>query len=229
MDYKLTRFKLIRENDPYQRLITNHDDDKAYDSRAYDSLLDFRADQHHSKWHEKILEQRKQRAWPVSNVEFGYEHGPDGIKDMTYGVVQSPEEVCRRAWEICLAGGYIAYYYTYTAWDVIRPEHTPPGYAYFKNLYDFFTSTEYWKMNPASELVSEGYCLANPGNEYIVFLNKAKPFTIKIENAGKALKGEWYHPFTGEKVDAGILNNGVVELKPPVSWGEVPVALHIKI
>jgi hypothetical protein len=229
LDYKLGRFKLIRETDPYHRLITDHDDDGAYDSGAYDSLLDFRADQHHSKWHQKILEQRKQKAWPVSNVEFGYEHGPKGIEDKTYGVVQSPEEVCRRAWEICMAGGYIAYYYTYTAWDIIRPEDEPVGYDYFKKLYDFFTSTGYWKMNPADELVSEGYCLANPGKEYIVFLNQAKAFTLKLEGNGKSLKGEWYHPFTGEKVDAGVLNNGTVELKPPVKWGEAQVALHIII
>ncbi len=144
-----------------------------------------------------------------------------------YRVAQSPEEVCRRAWEICLAGGYIAYYYTYTAWDVIRPEDTPPGYEYFKRLYQFFENTGYWLMEPADDLVSEGYCLANLGQEYIVFLNNAKSFTLKLEGLSEPLKAEWYQPFTGVRVEEGLLKNGTSELTPPRTWGDEPVALHV--
>ncbi len=82
-EYKLSRFQLIRESDPYHRPITNHDDDGAYDSGAYDLLLDFRSDQHHREWHQMILRQRQQHAWPIVNVEFGYEHGPNGPDDKT--------------------------------------------------------------------------------------------------------------------------------------------------
>ena len=222
LDYKLNRFKFIHDNDPYHRLITNHDDKATYDTGVYNKILDFRSDQQHSHWHEKILEQRKQNVWPVVNVEFGYEHGPKGIDDKTYGVVQSPEEVCRRAWEICLAGGYIAYYYTYTAWDVIKPEETPPGYAYFKNLYDFFNGTKYWLMEPADELVSEGYCLANRGKEYVVFLNKAKPFKISLPDG--SFKGFWFDPFNGKYMDSGEIKG---ELNPPSGYSEKSIVLHI--
>jgi len=228
LEYKLRRFRLIHECDPYDRMVTNHDDNKAYDSGAYNGLLSFRSDQQHKEWHRVILEQRNLNAWPVVNVEFGYEHGPKGIDDYTYKVVQEPEEVTRRAWEICLAGGYIAYYYTYTAWDIIRPEEIPPGYAYFKNLWDFFENTNYWLMEPADELVSEGYCLANPGKEYIVFLNNAKPFTLKIAGINGKLNAEWYHPFTGDREDGGQLTNGTVSLTPPTAWGDAPVVLYIK-
>jgi len=223
LDYKLNRFKFIRDNDSYYRLITNHDDKATYDTGVYNKVLDFRSDQQHSYWHEKILEQRKQNVWPVVNVEFGYEHGPKGIDDKTYGVVQSPEEVCRRAWEICLAGGYIVYYYTYTAWDIIKPEDNPPGYAYFKNLYDFFNNTQYWLMDPADELVSEGYCLANPGKEYVIFLNKAKPFKIKFSGS---FKGVWFDPFKGEYMDAGKITE---ELVPPSGYGEKPIVLYMTL
>jgi hypothetical protein len=228
LDYKLGRFRFIRENDPYRRLVTNHDDDKANDSGAYDELNDYRADQHHSKWREKILQQRQRRAWPVVNVEFGYEHGLDGPADKTYGVVQPPEEVVRRSWEISLAGGYIAYYYTYTAWDVIRPQDTPPGYGYFKNLRTFFESTRYWELSPADGLVSAGWCLANPGKEYVVFLNKAEPFTLNVAGASGALNAVWYHPLTGQRSDAGALGNGGHRLTPPANWGNGPVALHVR-
>ncbi len=227
IDYKLNRLRLIREHDPYHNLITVHDDNQLYDNGTYSDILDFRSDQHHNKWHPKILEQRTQNIWPVVNVEFGYEHGPQGLNDKTYNVVQSPKEVCRRGWEICLAGGYIAYYYTYTAWDIIRPEDIPEGYAYFEHLHEFFENTNYWLMKPSDELVSEGYCISNRGKEYIVFLNNAKPFTLKIEGANSQLKSEWYHPFTGEKADAGKVTNGTVKLTPPQEWGDIPIALHV--
>ena len=45
-----------------------------------------------------------------------------------------------------MAGGYNAYYYTYTAWDVIRPLDVPPGYALYKHFGDFWRATEYWKL-----------------------------------------------------------------------------------
>ena len=110
---------------------------------------------------------------------------------------------------------------------MLRPEDTPTGYSYFRNMADFFQNTSYWLMNPADELVSEGHCLANPGQEYIVFLNSARTFTLKLEGLSQPLKAEWYHPFTGEKADAGLLNQGVSELTPPSEWGEAPIALHV--
>ena len=227
LECKLSRLLLMRKYDPYHRLITSHDDDAPYNSGTYNDLVDFRSDQQHSDWHQTILRQRKQQRWPVANVEFGYEHGPKGLEDRTYEVVQPPEEVCRRAWETCMAGGYVTYYYTYTAWDVIRPQDTPRGYTYFRLLKEFFNGTKYWLMKPADELVSEGYCLANPGKEYVVFLNQPNSFALRIEGALGLLNSEWYHPFTGERIDAGNLETGTMELTPPASWVDTPVAFHI--
>jgi hypothetical protein len=99
------------------------------------------------------------------NVESGYEYGPKGPKDKTYSSAQSPEEVARRIRVIQMAGGYNAYYYTYTAWDVIRPADTPSGYTYLKNFRYFFNTTKYWMMTPNDSLVNKGYCLARPGRE----------------------------------------------------------------
>jgi hypothetical protein len=173
------------------------------------------------------LKHRQKCDWPVVNAEFGYEYGPEGPADMTYGVAQSPQEVCRRAWEIYMAGGYGAYYYTYTAWDVIHPEHTPPGYAYFQRLREFFEGTAYWLMVPSDGLVSDGYCLANCGREYVVFQNRAKPFSLKLKGLATPLKAQWYQPLTGKRVDAEALENGTAQLVPPQSWGDGPVALHV--
>jgi hypothetical protein len=226
-DYKTNRIRFLRENDPYRRLVTVHDDRATYDRGDYNKLLDYRSDQQHDKWRATMLEHRRQCDWPVVNVEYGYECGPGGVKDLTYQVGQSAEEVCRRSWEVCMAGGYGAYYYTYTAWDVIRPQDTPPGYAFYKNQRQFFEAARYWLMEPADNLVSDGYCLANPGKEYIVYLNKARPFTLKLDGTADGLKAEWFQPLTGRRQDAGLLKNGTIQLGPPAAWGDAPVALHV--
>ena len=178
LDYKLGRLRFLRASDPYHHLMTNHDDDDNNDRGVFDTLNDFRTDQQHSKLRETILAQRQRRAWPVANVEFGYEQGPGGPEDKTYDSTHTPEELVRRAWEISMAGGYTAYYYTFTAWDVLRPDDTPTGYTYFRHLREFFESTRYWEMAPAENLASDGWTLANPGREYVVFLQKAGPLTL---------------------------------------------------
>jgi hypothetical protein len=227
LDYKTGRLRFIRANDPYHRLLTVHDDHANYDKGAYNELVDYRSDQQNSDWRKTMFAHLAQRNWPVSNIEYGYEHGPLGPKDKTYNVAQPAEEVCRRAWEIVLAGGSVGYYYTYTAWDIIRPQDTPPGYAYFKHLREFFDTTSYWRMQPVEGLVSDGYCLADPGREYVVFLNQAKPFTLKLVGLSHPLKARWYQPFTGQWQDASRLDNGIAELKPPAAWLAGPVALHV--
>ncbi len=229
LNYKLDRFRFIRANDPYHRLVTNHDDDKANDSGAYDAWNDYRADQQHANWRKKILQQRQRRAWPIVNVEFGYEHGPGGMQDKTYGVVQPPAEVCRRAWEVCLAGGYPVYYYTNTAWDVVRTQETPLGYTYFHQLREFFESTRYWELEPAGDVTSAGWCLANPGKEYVVFLQQSQPFSVKLRGVTGSLPAQWYQPLTGQRVRANTRADGEHQLTPPAEWGDGPVALHIGV
>ena len=126
-----------------------------------------------------------------------------------------------------MAGAYGAYYYTYTAWDVLRPEDTPPGYTYLKHLRNFFGATEFWTLEPSNELVSVGHCLANRGKEYVVFQNQAQAFSLKLEGLSGPAQARWFHPFTGEFLEAGTLANGTAQLTPPDSWGTGPVALHV--
>jgi hypothetical protein len=239
--YKQDWLKWLRENDPYHHLITVNDDDMANDSGAYDALTDFRADQHHGKknvkgrnanWtggkHDKILAQRKRRAWPVANVESDYECGPGGLDDKTYGVVMTPEATVSTLWEIAMAGGYAGYYYTYTAWDVIRPLDEPKGYTYMKHFGDFWRATDYWLLKPADKQVSTGWCLANHGKEYVAYQGKPTPFNLEISSADRNLTGQWYNLFTGKRTQAGSFGNGQASLMPPADWGDAPVVLHLK-
>lgn len=227
LEYKLGRLRYFRANDPYRRLLTVHDDRANYDRGVYNELVDYRSDQQHTEWRKVMLAHLAQRAWPVINTEFGYECGPKGVSDKTYSVAQIPEEVCRRGWEVYMAGGFGAYYYTYTAWDVIRTRDTPPGYAYFKRLREFFAATNYWRLKPIEGVSSDGYCLAEAGREYVIFLNFARPFTLTLQGLTERLTGEWYQPLTGVRMGAGMIGAGITELIPPTTWGSDPVALHL--
>jgi len=238
--YKQSFLKFLRDTDPYQHLRTVHDDDVANDSGAYDQLTDFRTDQHHGVEnvngknanhtggkYEKILAQRQRRAWPVANVESDYECGPGGVTDKTFGAAMTAEATAATLWDIAMAGGYTAYYYTYTAWDVIRPFDVPKGYGYMKNFGAFWRATTYWQLQPSNQLASSGRCLANPGKEYVVYHNKAAAFTVEITGATAPLAARWFNPFTNQFSAAGTFGNGIARFSPPAAWGEAAVVLHL--
>jgi hypothetical protein len=42
--------------------------------------------------------------------------------------------------------------------------------------------------------MAKGYCLADAGREWVVFLNAAKPFTLTIQGHIGSLKAEWFNP-----------------------------------
>jgi len=224
---KVERLKYIRSIDSYKRLLTVHDDRHTYDRGHYDELVDFRSSQEHSDIHATMLQQLASNAWPVLNVESGYEHGPKGLNDKTYGRSNTPEQVIDAIWKIQMAGVYNAYYYTFAAWDIIRPEDNPPGYEYVKNFTDFFSKTHYWLLKSADSLVNYGYCLANPGNEYIVFQDRASPFKLTLSGLSEPLQGVWYQPHSGKYLEAGNFGNGAAELTPPAAFGKGPVVLHV--
>jgi hypothetical protein len=228
--YKVGRLKFIRGLDPYHHLLTVHTDVQTYDGGAYDQLVDFRSHQEQSDHlHTTALKQLAQNHWPVFNVESGYEQGPKGPDDKTYAHAESPKEVALRIWQIQMAGCYNAYYYTYTAWDVIRTADTPPGYLYLKYFRDFFARTKYWELKSADSLVNAGYCLSNAGKEYVVFQNKASPFSLDLSSIKTPLKARWYHPYTGAFEDGGIVKRGTVRFTPPATSGNGPVVLHLQV
>ena len=111
---------------------------------------------------------------------------------------------------------------------MIRPLDLPPGYAYFKHFGDFWRAAEYWKLEPSDKLVTIGWCLAQPGREYVVFQNAPQPFTLDIADATSPLQAEWFNPRTGQRSDAGSFSNGAASLTPPAGWGNAPLVLHLR-
>jgi len=55
---------------------------------------------------------------------------------------------------------------------------------------------------PHGELASSGFCLADPGREYLVYLPQGGEVTVDLSAASGALRTEWLHPTEGTIVRA---------------------------
>ena len=223
VSYKQARLQYIRDNDPYDRLTTAHTDYSTYDNGSYNNVVDFRTDQKQdtdSALHQRVISQRQQRSWPIFNSEPNYEAAADGSR--SYGNAAPADQVLRSSWAVTMAGGYMAYYYTWTAWDVLRTNERPIGYTYHRNLGEFFRHTNYQNLVPSDNLVSNGsYCLANPGNEYVVYRTNTSAFTLNLTGISGTLPAQWFNVRTGEQQNIAALGNGTANLTPPSGWNEV--------
>ena len=82
-------------------------------------------------------------------------------------------------------------------------------------------------MTPQKELASSGYCLANPGEEYLVYLPEGGEVTVDFTAATGQLNVEWVHPIEGTTTGAAsVAGGGKQVLKAPFS-GEAVVHLQI--
>ena len=82
-------------------------------------------------------------------------------------------------------------------------------------------------MVPRRELASTGYCLAEPGAEYVAYQPdpKGKPFTVKLEPG--TYSAEWIHPVEGTVTAAEAVDSkgDLQPFKPPFDDQAV---LHLK-
>ena len=125
-----------------------------------------------------------------------------------------------------MAGGYPAYYYSSTAWDVLRPDDHPVGYGYFHWLRKFFETTRYWELSPLDAVASSGWVLGNPGVEYVIYQQTGEEFELTLPVNQFMYSGVWFQPLLGTRVESHELTAGVHRLKPPAGW-EGPVVLHL--
>jgi hypothetical protein len=204
--YILNRLNYIKSLDAYRRLVTIHDDPGFFAKEENRRSVDFFTAQQHMCYFHSALNGRLRYDMPYFNSEFQYEHGPKGIKDISFGASNTPEESIIRAWEVVLAGAYPAYYYTYTAWNTIDYSFDPPGAEYFGILYDFMTSLEWWKFEPSLELVqpNTGLSLAREDSEIVIFTGirdrPRKDIFITADWDFTQYNGFWMDIFSGEKI-----------------------------
>lgn len=61
---------------------------------------------------------------------------------------------------------------------------------------------------PRPDLASSGYCLANPGQEYVVYLPIGGDVTVDLESAAGSFKVEWIPPAQGTPLNAAAIAGG---------------------
>jgi Family of unknown function (DUF6298) len=78
------------------------------------------------------------------------------------------------------------------------------GYAHkYSQLVDLSS------MSPSSEVCSTGYCLINPGREYLVYLPSGGMVRVDLSAVGGTLIANWFSPTAGRTTSGGTV--------PPVS------------
>jgi hypothetical protein len=72
------------------------------------------------------------------------------------------------------------------------------------------------RARPHGDLAGSGYCLADPGREYVVYLPEGAATTVDLRAASGPLALEWIHPTTGAATPGGALAGGsVVDCRAP--------------
>jgi hypothetical protein len=82
-------------------------------------------------------------------------------------------------------------------------------------------------MVPENDLASSGYCLAEKGKEYLVYLPEGNEVTVDLKDASHDLSVEWFNPNTQETIQSGEIEGGKVQImKSP--FGADDAVLYLK-
>ncbi len=251
-DYIRNRLALIHSMNPFGRLVTSHSG-ILWDNNCSDIDVEMCTVQKHfsnhtgGQWYDDMIELRQQSpGMPIFNAEFMYEAGRVRACNGSAGhdCVVDPADVATARmvmWDMYMAGGYAAWYYCDTAWDVITnidATNVPTGYRYAQLLVDFWSGVGYPPMVPDDSRLAFadarviGHCLADPdGSEFVVHARASNTnFTLDTGNptgGSGPLEGEWYDPATGSRIPlSSSVSRGHASFTPPSSFDE-DVVLHI--
>ena len=211
--------------DPYDHLISVHGkEDFHFRTAGWASYCLYQA-WDESGGHDFMLKNRMEQAQtgqpkPQINEEYGYEdHYPKGWGGDLVAPARSADNRRRLAWGMAMAGGYQT-----TGERANQGTGKPPdtgggwingrgddqmvmlqGYA---KMVEFFTSFEWWKTNPTTEVVKDGtaWCLAELGKTYALYLPKGG--SIKVALPDGKFSAELFDCQTGERKPLGDLPGG---------------------
>ena len=149
--------------------------------------------------------------------------------------VKPPLAAIRRSmWETTLAGaGWVNQNDPSFGWDAraaiaARAEARDAAYATAGHCARFFNHSgiAFWKMQPSGKLSSSGSCLAQPGEEYIIYATNG-PVSVDLTGIPTAeLAVRWFNPRNGGfHPSAAIAGGALRELSPPF---EADAVLHLK-
>jgi len=76
-----------------------------------------------------------------------------------------------------------------------------------RKVWDFFETIEFWALSPRQDLVDNGFCLAKPGAEYLVYRPSRGAINVKV--TGGPYKVTWINAQdTRDRRDGGATDDG---------------------
>jgi len=92
---------------------------------------------------------------------------------------------------------------------------------------EFFTPLEWWKLFPDDGLANPGRALAEPGKQYLVWLNGGGSTTLTLPSRRSRFSATWFDPIHGTKTaSSGVTVGGKQTFRPPF---EGDALLHITL
>jgi hypothetical protein len=148
------------------------------------------------------------------------------------------EQIRHATYDIAMAGGYFVTGWGSTYWGGFRNpragftlDHAPdkPWEEQAPHIWDLFTSLEWWKLEPSDHLVrvpgaavrkgkesaTVGWCLAEPGRRYLVYVRGAGHVTVALAEAGGPYRLTRFDPRTGERFNLGDVAGGEQRIQAP--------------
>ena len=219
---------LIEQWDPYQHLATSHPVNREHQDRASDwfgftSIQEWSRRQHALMLEERQIQLKTGRIIPQANEEYGYEdHYPHWAPPPPG---DSADTLRRVAWDIAMAGAYGTagetcrrgtniWPDTGGGWINGRSDDTTTMLNGYAHMVEFFTSFEWWKVEPHDELVTGGaYCLAKPGEIYAIYLPDTRKVTATL--APGRYDAKWFSAVTGDVVPLPPVDGGQWSVPAP--------------
>lgn len=240
--------KLIKQEDPYDRITSIHNTPPFWEGGKeapqwttasvlhQESWLDYNQCQvGHGKFANEMIPKSVTDAYqcllakPIVVTEPWYEFtiGQASASDIRFG-----------AWSAILSGAAGHTYGGGKIWNADVPES--PGHRSYepapeggttldyegassiKHLVSFMNKTSWWEMSPSPELITDypqGFCLASPGKEYIVYLRYGGIASVHFGAKGKDIRFKyfWFDPATGKSYEPTVINGAEqVEFKCPI-------------
>ena len=141
--------------------------------------------------------------------------------NMTMGTIR------QSAWEQALAGaGWVAQNDTSFGWDpnagmAAQSANRDAAYDNIGHVATFFNDlgVGFWDMAPDPTLASTGICLAELGDEYLVYAQTGGTFSVDLSAAlDKPVDVQWYNPRTGVLTNATpVIGSAITPFTAPDS------------
>ena len=186
----------IKNNDPYNRLITIHGTGKVgnFANENWMSFGDYM--QIYTNLSNAVLTARNFNK-PVINAEYAYflrDSDGDGVVDKPNSA--TIEEFRHASWDIVMAGGYFVTGFgsTYLGGRRdpglfnVNASRNDPAEVELGLIFEFFNSFEWWKFQPLADPFNGSgikYCLSDFDSNYVVYIrNTASPVHLQLTNTG---------------------------------------------